>query len=190
MCPLVSVVSLFALVNKSYQQRNGCVHKMTNMFLHTVQQTQMVAWLSYYIENFLLINNFCNTARLHSSISGWETGFFNVNTHDCGWGRTVCTLRLEEMVLHMVAGTHATSTYQGGHAMHESHMAIWQVMHQQHPQPYHQQKSLGNGSSRLPQAIKVEAVASLMLYRGALVHQHCALHWLNILYSKNNYQQP
>ena len=63
---------------------------------------------------------------------------------------TVCTLRLEEVVLHMVGSTPSTSTNQGGHAMHESHMAIWQVMHQKQLQPYHQQKNSGNGSSRLP----------------------------------------
>jgi hypothetical protein len=70
----VSVVSLSALVNQSYQQRNGCVHTMTNMFMHTIQQAQMARWLSYYIEKLILINNFCTAAHVYPSISSWETG--------------------------------------------------------------------------------------------------------------------
>ena len=71
---LVSVVSLSALIDQSYQQSNGCVNTMTNMFVHTIRQAQMARWLSNYIEKLIPINNFCTTAHLYPSISSWEIG--------------------------------------------------------------------------------------------------------------------
>jgi len=71
---LVSVVSLSALMNHSYQQSNDCVHTITNMFVHTIWQAQMARWLNNYIEKLILINNFCTTAHVYPSISRWQTG--------------------------------------------------------------------------------------------------------------------
>jgi hypothetical protein len=57
-----------------------------------------------------------------------ETGSLNVNRYDCGRGRTVCTLRFEEVVLNMVADILSTSTCRVGHTMYASHTAVWQVV--------------------------------------------------------------
>jgi hypothetical protein len=68
-----------------------------------------------------------------------ETGSLNGKIHDCGRGRTILSPRLEA-VLNMVADTPSTSTRRLRHAMHASHTAVWQVLHQRQLRPYHRKK--------------------------------------------------
>jgi hypothetical protein len=60
----------------------------------------------------------------------------------------------EEVVLNMVADTPSTSTYRVGYAMHASHSAVWQVVHQQQLHPYHRQKVQAMGPMDYPRQLE------------------------------------
>ena len=70
------------------------------------------------------------------SLNRWlrEPGVLNVERFGCGWGGLSALGGLRKQVLNVAADTPSSSTCWFGHAMYESHTALWQIMHLQQQQ--------------------------------------------------------